>query len=64
MNQECGVLPEIKSKGNNFGYFFHTNAIEPCFCINLRNTSKDLTGLTNLGKNQNMKFFDNSDITS
>ena len=30
-----------------FGYFFHTNAIELYFCINLTNTSKDLTGLTN-----------------
>ena len=47
-----------------FGYFFHTDVIEPYFHINLRNTSKDLTGLTNLEKNQYMKFFDNSDITS
>ena len=30
----------------------------------MRNTSKDLTGLTNLEKNQYMKFFDNSHITS
>ena len=29
-----------------FGYFFHTNAIELYFCINLTNTSKDITGLT------------------
>ena len=47
-----------------FGYFFHTNAIEPYFRINLRNTSKDLTRLTNLENNQYMKIFDNSDITS
>ena len=47
-----------------FGYFFHTDVIEPYFRINLRNTSKDLTGLTNLEKDQYMKFFDNSDITS
>ena len=31
-------------------YLFHTNAIEPYFHINLTNTSKDLTGLTNLEK--------------
>ena len=46
------------------GYFFHTNAIEPYFRINLTNTSKDLTGLTNLEKIRYMRFFDNSDITS
>ena len=33
-----------------FGYIFHTNATEPYFRKNLRNTSKDLTGLTNLDK--------------
>ena len=34
-----------------FGYFFHTNAVEPYFRINLTNMSKDLAGLTNLEKN-------------
>ena len=48
----------------HFGYFFHTNIIEPYFCVNLTKASKDLTGLTSLEKNQYMKFFDNSDITS
>ena len=31
-----------------FGYFFHTGAIQTYFLINCTNTSKDLTGLTNL----------------
>ena len=47
-----------------FGYFFHTNAVESYFRINLTNTPKDLAGLTNLEKNWYMRFFDNSDITS
>ena len=47
-----------------FRYIFHANATEPCFRINLRNTSKDLTGLTNVEKNQHIKYFDNSGITS
>ena len=34
-----------------FGYFFHTNAVESYFRINLTNMSKDLAGLTNLEKN-------------
>lgn len=34
-----------------FGYFFHTNAKESYFHINLTNMSKDLTGLSNLEKN-------------
>ena len=33
------------------GYFFHTNAKEFYFHINLTNMSKDLTGLSNLEKN-------------
>ena len=53
-----------KLRDQLFRYFFHTYAIQLYFYINLRNTSKDLTGLTNLEKNQYMKFFDNSDITS
>ena len=42
-------------RGYLFGYFFHTNAIESYFRINL-NTSKCLTGLTNLEKNANTSF--------
>ena len=34
-----------------FGNFFHTNAVESYFRINLTNMSKDLAGLTNLEKN-------------
>ena len=37
--------------GNLETTFSETNAIEPYFCINLRSTSKDLTGLSNLEKN-------------
>ena len=46
-----------------FGYFLHTNAKESYFRINFKNTSKDLTGLANLEKNQDMKLFDNSNTT-
>ena len=39
---------ERKHRDYLFRYFFHTNAMESYFCINLTNTSKDLTGLTKI----------------
>lgn len=56
MNQGCRILLQIKWKGNNSEItvsdtFFHTNAKESYFHINLTNMSKDLTGLSNLEKN-------------
>ena len=46
-----------KLRDQLFRYFFHTYAIQLYFYINLRNTSKDLTGLTNLEKKSVHEIF-------